>query len=74
MIYMGKNNYSRSNRPGQKKQAEMLGSRLPRDMVQKELARLERSKAYKRLIRNFLISLAMSAAIKIINYFKGDQI
>ena len=44
----------------------MLGSRLPRDMVQKELARLERNKAYKRLVRNLLISLVMSAAIMIV--------
>jgi len=49
-----------------REQVETLGDRLPREMVQEELARIERGKSYKRMIRAILIVLAVSAALIII--------
>ena len=47
-------------------EVDALGRRLPRAMVQEELARLERGKSYKRLARAVLIGLVVSAAAIVI--------
>ena len=49
-----------------REQVEVLGYRLPREMVQDELTRLERKKSYKRLTRNVIIGLVVSVAIIVI--------